>query len=111
MRARERRDAAEVFRARHHISQEDTMSLGSMEDISRAVGRVEQPASVRATPIPFVLALQLVLLTLAFELSENQTLTSASCHVIWRELAQRIDDCVHQVENVLLMSKSSMGGV
>ena len=47
VRDRERQAAAQVFRARHHISQEDTMSLGSMEDITRAVGRVEQPASVR----------------------------------------------------------------
>ena len=44
----QRRDeAAQVFRTRRHISQEDTLSLGSMEDISNAVGRVESPAQVR----------------------------------------------------------------
>ena len=42
-----RRDAATVFRNRHHISQDDSLSVdGSMEDISGAVGRVELPARV-----------------------------------------------------------------
>ena len=42
-----RRDAATVFRSRHHISQDDSLSVGgSIEDISGAVGRVELPASV-----------------------------------------------------------------
>ena len=38
--------AAQVFRGRRHISQEDTLSLGSMEDLSNAIARVEQPAQV-----------------------------------------------------------------
>ena len=43
-----RREAANVFRNRHHISQEDNLSVqGSMEDISGIVGRVEAPAVVR----------------------------------------------------------------
>ncbi len=46
-----RRDAAQVFRQRHHISQEDTLSMnsGSFEDLSRIAGRAESPARVQVT--------------------------------------------------------------
>ena len=38
--------AAELFRQRRHISQEDTISMGSFEDVGRSTGRVENPSPV-----------------------------------------------------------------
>lgn len=49
-----RREAAQVFRSRHHVSHEDTISVNlppptEFEDVSQEIGRVETPSLVRTT--------------------------------------------------------------
>ena len=39
-------EAAELFRMRRHVSQDDTVNLGSFEDLTNAIGRVELPTQV-----------------------------------------------------------------
>ena len=46
-----RREAAQVFRSRHHVSHEDTISVSlggneDFEDVSNETGRVESPSTV-----------------------------------------------------------------
>lgn len=53
------RQAQQVFLQRRHISQDDTISLGSYEDLTHAAGRTESPAHVftsSPTPVSFSLA-------------------------------------------------------
>ncbi|KAI0237295.1 E3 ubiquitin-protein ligase NEDD4 [Lamellibrachia satsuma] len=49
-------EAAELFRMRRHISQDDTVNLGSFEDLTNAIGRVELPTQVSRLPEPRTLS-------------------------------------------------------